>query len=347
VPLASNSGKDGADDRMIRASTLSSELVDLGRDVSTVVNLALKKNHGKGPILRVIAESMLTADTHLLPRYRKILARSQHDKLLRWGSSLVEMDPRHMLHDLFRTGAHHSSSSIVKHLPESPGSEQGLSCEASNMFFTVWRPCSREALRLMMTGKATGKGLNVKGKSAKRGKLSGFVPYLQISSEEHKPLVPAPPTDSRMRIFFPSEQSRDGARSSFESIRDEMERAVDDALVSLEGEKTPTGSDEMIEQLHLLQRWAMDDSTIATIDDSGFGLELPERLFVEAVIARRDISHPEGWETGRPSEPDYMDLNMRSLRHTMEGQPKVVVLQMDDGEPLFPCASRAACPRPS
>ena len=37
------------------------------------------------------------------------------------------------------------------------------------------------ALRMMLEGRATGKGLNVKGKSAKTGELSGFVPFLQIS----------------------------------------------------------------------------------------------------------------------------------------------------------------------
>lgn len=69
-------------------------------------------------------------------------------------------------------------------------------------FFTVWRPTSRDAIRLMMAGKATGKGLNVKGKSAKRGKLSGFVPFLQISEAAHKRLVPLSPAAARIRVYF-------------------------------------------------------------------------------------------------------------------------------------------------
>ena len=32
----------------------------------------------------------------------------------------------------------------------------------------------------MIEGAATGKGLNVKGKSARQGVLSGFVPFLQV-----------------------------------------------------------------------------------------------------------------------------------------------------------------------
>jgi hypothetical protein len=34
----------------------------------------------------------------------------------------------------------------------------------------------------------------------------------------------------------------------------------------------------------------------------------------EACVVRQDISHQPGWETGRPSEPDYMELNLRSTR---------------------------------
>lgn len=37
--------------------------------------------------------------------------------------------------------------------------------------FTVWRPTSDEAIKNMMLGIATGKGLDIKGKSAKRGNI--------------------------------------------------------------------------------------------------------------------------------------------------------------------------------
>ena len=55
----------------------------------------------------------------------------------------------------------------------------------ASTFFSVWRPTSYDAIRMMMVGQATGKSLNVKGKSAKRGKLSGFVPFIQISDPNH------------------------------------------------------------------------------------------------------------------------------------------------------------------
>ena len=54
---------------------------------------------------------------------------------------------------------------------------------------------------MMIQGTATGKGLNVKGKSAKRGKLSGFVPFVQISTRAHVPLVGTLPADARLCIY--------------------------------------------------------------------------------------------------------------------------------------------------
>lgn len=52
--------------------------------------------------------------------------------------------------------------------------------------FTVWRPTSDEAIKNMMKGVATGKGLDIKGKSAKRGNISSYVPFIQIYEESHK-----------------------------------------------------------------------------------------------------------------------------------------------------------------
>ena len=45
---------------------------------------------------------------------------------------------------------------------------------------SVWRPTSNEAIKYMMTGEGVGKGLDIKGKSAKKGKYSGFVPFVSF-----------------------------------------------------------------------------------------------------------------------------------------------------------------------
>ena len=60
-------------------------------------------------------------------------------------------------------------------------------------FFSVWRPTSADALRLLVLRQGVGKGLNVKGKSAKRGVLSGFVPFLQASPAGIVPHPYSPP----------------------------------------------------------------------------------------------------------------------------------------------------------
>lgn len=44
--------------------------------------------------------------------------------------------------------------------------------------FSVWRPTSKFAIQKMITGEGVGKGLDIKGKSALKGKYSGFVPFV-------------------------------------------------------------------------------------------------------------------------------------------------------------------------
>ena len=68
-----------------------------------------------------------------------------------------------------------------------------------------------------------------------------------------------------------------------------------------------------------------------------WGIELPERLLWEAYVMRQDISHAKGWETGRPSEPDYMVMNLHSTRKVDVDQPRVVVYQYDTTNSMNPC----------
>ena len=61
-----------------------------------------------------------------------------------------------------------------------------------------------------MSGEAVGnKGLDIKGKSAKAGKISGFVPSLQIYEEEHKTRIRTLPKTATMRIFYKNSEHRD------------------------------------------------------------------------------------------------------------------------------------------
>jgi len=96
--------------------------------------------------------------------------------------------------------------------------------------FSVWRPTSDDAIRKMITGEGTGKGLDIKGKSALRGKYSGFVPFLQIHKNEDKDEVGTMETGSRVRVFYTNRCSRDEAENLLQPLRNKM---IDMATASL------------------------------------------------------------------------------------------------------------------
>ena len=78
----------------------------------------------------------------------------------------------------------------------------------------------------MIAGEATGKGLEIKGKSAKTGKLSGFVPYLQIDREEDKKRVGTLPREGRTRVFFATKEARDEMATALEPLQNQMVNAA-------------------------------------------------------------------------------------------------------------------------
>jgi hypothetical protein len=146
--------------------------------------------------------------------------------------------------------------------------------------------------------------LNVKGKSSKKNRLSGFVPFLQIHENEDKQLVETSPIDSRVKIFYQNEEAR---KSALEVLQHELEGlAFDDP--------------------------AFEGLTIICDDTYGlgnnFGLDMPEAVMREAYIMRPDISFLAGWETGRSSEPAFMNMNLHAIRGI--SSPKVVLYQYDE-----------------
>ena len=70
-------------------------------------------------------------------------------------------------------------------------------------WFAVYRPCSRDSIAKMLGRVGVGKGLNIKGKSAQKNRLSGFVPFLQIHDNSHKPLVEASPAEAEEALRAP------------------------------------------------------------------------------------------------------------------------------------------------
>jgi hypothetical protein len=111
----------------------------------------------------------------------------------------------------------HKSAEICPTSPTSPS------------VFTVWRPCSNDAIRKMVEGQGVGKGLDIKGKSAKAGCLSGFVPYLQIHEEADKSKVKTLERGGRTRIFFASREARDHVLEELGPLQNHILNAVQDA----------------------------------------------------------------------------------------------------------------------
>ena len=195
----------------------------------------------------------------------------------------------------------------------------------------------------MMLGDATGKGLNIKGKSAKHGVLSGFVPFLQISEEAHKAKVNTCTKDGRMRVFFRSVEAREEVMRDMEAVLDGMVTTVEAAreqILREERGEIELDDDAREPLLVATTTWAMADPQCYRIDEyaptGSHGIDLPERLFWEAFVARQDISHQEGWETGRASEPAFMDLNLHATRDHSPSAPKAVVWQFDAERPMNP-----------
>lgn len=159
----------------------------------------------------------------------------------------------------------------------------------------------------MLSGNAVGKGLNVKGKSAKKGVLSGYVPFIQISDNDHRELIEQSPSDSRVIIYFKTKAARDEGRNLLQGHMDDGK--------------------------HL----QIDRREITDVDDYGpavLGLDLPEPLLREAYIIKADLTPVMGWETGRRSEPAFMDMNMHAIRG--ESDPQVCLFQYDESDPLNP-----------
>ena len=82
---------------------------------------------------------------------------------------------------------------------------------------------------------------------------------------------------------------------------------------------------------------AADPSMSISKDDSYaavYGLKMPEALMREVFIEGPDIQFRAGWETGRASEPAFMDMNLHALRRS--APPKVVLYQYDATNELNP-----------
>lgn len=226
-----------------------------------------------------------------------VVRRSKFERMLGPLDQLQKVkymtDPRKIIADFYRPGKSYGPSGACHNLP------QGLDPNGNvSHWFAVYRPTSPDAINKLLNGIAVGKGLNVKGKSAKKNRLRSFVPFLQISQNSHKSKLEPSPQNSRIKVFFTTSVARDTARSALEAV----------------GEP---GSVKLLDAYDIV-----------------YGLDVSEQLLRKVYIDDVDISSLLGWETGRQSEPHFMNTNFHAVREP--SYPEVVLYQVDVQNALNP-----------
>ena len=266
-------------------------------------------------------------------------------KFMFWASNFRRLDPRFQILTFFNAveiaGVESISGRDLN--PNLNPLVRRLFVKSS--VFTVWRPTSNDAIRKMMTGEGTGKGLNIKGKSAKTGKLSGYVPFIQIHEEDHKKKIRPLTIDGRMRIYYSSSKARNKAARILEVLSLKMAAEVARAknllsdTLSLEVEKKKARETLMFD---------MEDPKLEIIDDymdkDCFGIDIAQRLFWKGYVTLQDISRlPESdFYTGRPSIPQFQDMNFEAIGLNQKGSdsPRPVVWQFAKNEGDAMCPKR-------
>lgn len=217
-----------------------------------------------------------------------------------WQETHYKTDPRKVISEFFEQGDKHGPRGVLRIRSLEPDPTTASS------WFAVFNCTSRDSIAKMLSGVGTGKKYGVHGRAAEKGCLSGFVPFVQINSNDHKAHIEVPTPDARVIIFYKSQESREKVAVALTSVIEEAELDIDIA-----------------------------DKSVHTIDDylpKHFGLDLPKALFYEVYIKRQDLVPAAGWETGLVSDPFMMNMNLRSVGDASE--PEIVLLQHDEAKPM-------------
>jgi len=259
--------------------------------------------------------------------------RSLKERKIDWLISFRRRDPRYQINkffgDLAREGANRieDADCTINEKPKGPRILRSYSKAAT---FSVWRPTSNDAIRNMIMGEGTGKGLDVKGKSAKRGVLSGLIPFLQIHEEKHKNKVQWPPKDGSIRIYYKNKSARNKAVLELTSLSKEMVDTASKARKTIAKSCFNEAQDRIaLENL----AFEVADPKVLKVDDYApfhFGIIVAERVFFNAYISRNDISRCSEYQTGRPCEPAFQDMNFSCIRKYKGKGPRAVVLQVSE-----------------
>lgn len=193
---------------------------------------------------------------------------------------------------------------------------------------TVWRPCSNDAMRKMMEGSGVGKGLDIKGKSAQKGELSAFVPFMQIHENHDKNQIQPIPSGAKMRVYYPTVEQREEAITQLtvciptKDKEGDKEKKKDDEKDENKEEK----EDNNIKKEEEDHNEKVIQNYIKCIDrynhKNWYGIEVSQRIFWDAYVTKQDITRNEDTFTGRPSTPGFQDANNYSLASAMKQIPK-------------------------
>jgi len=326
-----------------KTTTLDDEEYDMFDEVDALEDFEeeeFRKNRRRTLTRRVSVTTMKINAWQQKFSLKKALELADRTPQQEWLSSFYRCDPRWNILKFF--------DEVAREGGEAPMDENLAASPLADLFhkanvFTVWRPTSDEAIKNMMLGKATGKGLDIKGKSAKKGNISSYVPFIQIYKDPHKEHVRALIKDGKfVRVFYQTEAARNEALEMMLDIKDFMLFAADDAMRVLSDEYADPAEQELAMK-HLMY----DDNNLdvkfvdmyINSSEPAYGLDITERLFWESYVMMQECSRPEGteWDIGRNSELAFMDMNFKAIRHEPgPDDPRAVVYQMSKNSPMEP-----------
>ena len=162
---------------------------------------------------------LLMGLSDLSANYLDLVLRS---KGIDWIKSLCLRDPRYNIKLFFDDVAKDGANKIEDGVFQPEMLSPIIAMFQRSSVFSVWRPTSIESISKMMKGHGVGKGLDIKGKSAKKGKLSAFVPFLQIHQDEHKTKIRSLPSGGRIRVFYRKEVPREKAYNFLMEVMNDM-----------------------------------------------------------------------------------------------------------------------------
>ena len=132
-----------------------------------------------------------------------------------------------------------------------------------------------------------------------KGRLSGFVPFVQVSDNAHKRDVEAAVADARTHIYFRDAQSAERALSALTALRAELLSAADANDANTNADTNADTNDADAPPPPQGGMAELEIRLLSAYEPSVYGLDVPEPLMMEAFITRPDLSPMIGWETVR------------------------------------------------